>query len=218
MDAGESSICFLPYELPTFDNWSPIATFYHPLMAGSIDGTDTVPHDKAVIRASKSVYKPNKKVTGDPRKTIMVRHLSLTTNESTIKQIFQRFGEIKKCRLVRDIITGNSRRYAFIEYNHERDARHASRETKDLIIDECKVTIDFECSRTLPGWIPRRFGGGFGGKKESGQLRFGGMERPFRRPIPLNSKRVNDCRGIKRDVPAETGSKREENISKKYRV
>ena len=26
-------------------------------------------------------------------------------------------------------------------------------------------------------------GGGFGGKKESGQLRFGGRERPFRKPM-----------------------------------
>ena len=62
MEDEEKSGCLLPYELPTFDNWSPIATFYHPLMAGSIDGTDTMPHDKAVIRASKSLYKPNKKV------------------------------------------------------------------------------------------------------------------------------------------------------------
>lgn len=29
-------------------------------------------------------------------------------------------------------------------------------------------------------------GGGFGGKKESGQLRFGGMDRPFKRPIVPN--------------------------------
>lgn len=26
-------------------------------------------------------------------------------------------------------------------------------------------------------------GGGFGGKKESGQLRFGGKDRPFRKPM-----------------------------------
>ena len=35
------------------------------------------------------------------------------------------------------------------------------------------------------GWVPRRLGGGFGGKKESGQLRFGGKDRPFRKPIKL---------------------------------
>ena len=29
-------------------------------------------------------------------------------------------------------------------------------------------------------------GGGFGGKKESGQLRFGGRERPFRKPMSVD--------------------------------
>lgn len=29
-------------------------------------------------------------------------------------------------------------------------------------------------------------GGGFGGKKESGQLRFGGSDRPFKKPIVPN--------------------------------
>ena len=33
------------------------------------------------------------------------------------------------------------------------------------------VVVDRELERTLPGWIPRRFGGGFGGKKESGQIK-----------------------------------------------
>lgn len=31
--------------------------------------------------------------------------------------------------------------------------------------------------------VPILSGGGLGGKKESGQLRFGGRERPFRAPL-----------------------------------
>ena len=31
---------------------------YDPLIAGSIDGTDTVPHDKAIVRALNSCYTP----------------------------------------------------------------------------------------------------------------------------------------------------------------
>ena len=49
----------LGYEIPTWDNWSPLAKFYHPLQAGSIDGTDTVPHDKAVMRAMLAKCKLN---------------------------------------------------------------------------------------------------------------------------------------------------------------
>jgi len=53
----------VPYELPTYYKWEQHAKFYHPLMAGSIDGTDKLPHDKAIVRATKSKYKPNKKVS-----------------------------------------------------------------------------------------------------------------------------------------------------------
>ena len=38
-------------------NWAPLAVDYgkyDPLRAGSIDGTDTTPHDRAVIRAMKA--------------------------------------------------------------------------------------------------------------------------------------------------------------------
>ncbi|KAF9372716.1 hypothetical protein CPB97_001056 [Podila verticillata] len=43
--------------------------------------------------------------------------------------------------------------------------------------------VDFERSRVMEGWIPRRLGGGLGGKRESGQLRFGGGLKPFRTPF-----------------------------------
>ena len=35
----------------------------------------------------------------------------------------------------------------------------------------------------MKNWKPRRLGGGFGGRKESGQLRFGCRDRPWRPPI-----------------------------------
>lgn len=49
----------LPYKLPNFHDWQPQATFYHPLYAGSIDGTDLYPHDRAVVRAMLSTCKLN---------------------------------------------------------------------------------------------------------------------------------------------------------------
>ncbi|CAK9168291.1 unnamed protein product, partial [Ilex paraguariensis] len=56
-------------------------------------------------------------------------------------------------------------------------------------IEDSEVIVDYNRQQLMPGWIPRRLGGGLGGKKESGQLRFGGRERPFRaplRPIPFD--------------------------------
>lgn len=53
-------------------------------------------------------------------------------------------------------------------------------------IDDCEIIVDYEHERRLDGWKPRRLGGGFGGKKESGQLRFGCRARPFRKPYDNN--------------------------------
>eukprot|EP00794_Sanderia_malayensis_P012837 gene12837-14157_t len=173
------------YKVPTHEDWTPIARIYHPLQAGSIDGTDSYPHDKGIRRALCSSYRPNKKVNGDPYKTLFVGRLDRNTSEETVANHFAKYGELKNCRLVRDIITGVSRKYAFVEYQHERDARIAYRELNKSFIDDAEIFVDFEQERALKGWVPRRLGGGFGGRKESGQLRFGGRDRPFRRPINL---------------------------------
>lgn len=178
------------YEIPTWSNWSPLAKFYHPLQAGSIDGTDTAPHDRAVVRAMLAKYKPNKRVTGDPDKTLFVGKLSKDTCEETLFKLFGKYGELVKCRLVRDVVAGFSRGYAFVEYKSERDANKAWRDLHNETIDGCTILVEYEAARTLQGWVPRRLGGGFGGKKESGQLRFGGRDRPFRRPIPSEQDRM----------------------------
>ena len=51
------------------------------------------------------------------------------------------------------------------------------------MLDGVKLLVEMEFERVLAGWVPRRLGGGLGGRKESGQLRFGGKERPFRKPM-----------------------------------
>lgn len=84
------------------------------------------------------------------------------------------------------------------------DAHHA-------IVDDYEIIVDYNRQLLMPGWIPRRLGqlkslilhvafiatapessdyflfspagGGLSGKKESGQLRFGGREKPFRAPL-----------------------------------
>ncbi|KAK1381539.1 U11/U12 small nuclear ribonucleoprotein 35 kDa protein [Heracleum sosnowskyi] len=68
------------------------------------------------------------------------------------------------------------------EQTLHKDAHHS-------VIDDSEIVVDYNRQQLMPGWIPRRLGGGLGGKKESGQLRFGGRERPFRaplRPIPFD--------------------------------
>ncbi|RZF32839.1 hypothetical protein LSTR_LSTR009390 [Laodelphax striatellus] len=164
---------------------SPLALVYDPLKAGSIDRTDTEPHDRAISRALYSDYKPNKRLSSDPESTLFVARLHKKTTEETLTREFSQYGPIKSCHLVRDIVTGASKCYAFVEFVSKKDASLAYRRANSSNIDGMEVLVDFECERLLPGWIPRRLGGGFGGKKESGQLRFGGRARPFKKPINM---------------------------------
>lgn len=167
------------------NDWSPVAKVYDPLKAGSIDGTDVEPHDRAVWRAMQARYRPNKGVSGDPLLTLFVARLNQHTSEEKLHQVFSKYGDIQKVRLVRDVVTGFSKGYAFVEYKEERAVMRARRDANKLVVDQQELFVDFEQERTLKGWIPRRLGGGLGGRKESGQLRFGGRDRPFRKPINL---------------------------------
>lgn len=167
------------------------AQSYHPIQAGSIDGTDILPHDNAVWRAhlcsSAALYDPfgDPKVIGDPQCTVFVGRLSHRTDEESLRKAMSKYGRVKNLRLVRHIVTGASRGYAFVEYETEREMRRAYEDAHHSLIDDSEVIVDYNRQQLMPGWIPRRLGGGLGGKKESGQLRFGGRERPFRAPLRI---------------------------------
>jgi len=158
---------------------------YAPIQNGSIDGTDVTPHDHGIIRALKARYSSTKdsKIKGDPLKTLFVGRLNLDTTEETLYQVFSKYGKILDLRLVQDVVTGISRGYAFITFQDERDFKDAFRFSNHMIVDGRQILVDFERERLMKGWIPRRYGGGLGGKKESGQLRFGGRDRPFKKPV-----------------------------------
>lgn len=59
---------------------------------------------------------------------------------------------------MKDIVTGFSLGYAFIEYENERQTLRAVNKADGLFIDGNKIFVDHECERLLPGWIPRRLG------------------------------------------------------------
>ncbi|MCD7461975.1 hypothetical protein HAX54_047479 [Datura stramonium] len=165
------------------------AETYHPIQAGSIDGTDILPHDNAVYRAllcsNAGLYDPfgDPKAIGDPYRTLFVGHLSHVTTEQTLRQELNKYGRVKNLRIVRHIVTGASRGYAFVEFETDRDTLRAYKDAHHKLIDDSEIIVDYNRQRLMSGWIPRRLGGGLGGKKESGQLRFGGRERPFRAPL-----------------------------------
>lgn len=170
---------------------------YHPIQAGSIDGTDIASHDNGVYRAmlatSTGLYDPtgDSKAQGNPYCIVFVGRLSRDTTEVTLQEVMRKYGRVKNIRLVRHIVTGASQGYAFVEYETEKEMRHAYEAAHHIKIDGSQVLVDYNRQLLMPGWIPRRLGGGLGGRKESGQLRFGGRDRPFRKPLrPIPEKEL----------------------------
>uniref|UniRef100_A0A0P4WFH4 U11/U12 small nuclear ribonucleoprotein 35 kDa protein n=1 Tax=Scylla olivacea TaxID=85551 RepID=A0A0P4WFH4_SCYOL len=173
-------------------DWRPVARdHYDPLKAGSIDGTDTEPHDRAVWRAMNAHYVPPE-VDTKPSHTLFVGRLPHNVDEEQLHHKFSAFGVVEKICLIRDIVTGYSKGYCFVEYRKERDAEYAMRESTGLLINGCPVLVDWEAGHRLKGWVPRRLGGGWGGRKEAGQLRFGCRDRPWKKPIVIHPPRLSE--------------------------
>lgn len=82
-------------------------------------------------------------------------------------------------------MTGKSKQYAFVEYENMSSTDTAWKEMHAEMLDGSELIVEREAERRLVGWRPRRLGGGFGGRKESGQLRFGCRARPFRKPFVI---------------------------------
>src|SRR5436190_909003 len=53
--------------------------------------------------------------------------LSFSTTEETLQIVFEEYGRVKRVRLVRDIVTGASRGYAFVEMDSSKDLAAAYR-------------------------------------------------------------------------------------------
>ena len=90
-------------------SFEKLMTIYDPLKAGSIDGTDTVPHDRAIVRALYSNYVP--KNSDKSTRTLFVGRLSPSTGAEGLKKFFRKYGRISSCRIVQDPVTLESRRF-----------------------------------------------------------------------------------------------------------
>ena len=55
-------------------------------------------------------------------------------------------------------MTGFSKCYGFVEFKKEKDAVWARQDLHEDVIDERVVFVDWQLSRTLRGWVPRRLG------------------------------------------------------------
>ncbi|KAL0844825.1 hypothetical protein Bca101_018071 [Brassica carinata] len=131
------------------------ATSYQPIQAGSIDGTDVAAHDngdrRALLCHNAGLYDPfgDAKAAGDPYCTLFVGRISHLTTEDTLREAMTRYGKIKSLRLVRHIVTGASRGYAFVECETEKEMRRAHEDAHHSLVDGRGIIVDYN-RRPIP--------------------------------------------------------------------
>lgn len=108
----------------------------------------------------------NDQATSDPYRTLFVARLNYDTTEAKLRREFEVYGSIKKICLIHDRVHSRPRGYAFIEYKREKEMLDAYKRADGKRIDGRRVLVDVERARTSKGWLPRRLGGGLGGRKE----------------------------------------------------
>ena len=114
------------------------------------------------LKSLRSNYNPvESEHSSDPYRTLFVGRLAYETTERTLRRVFEEWGRLREVKIVMDR-DGRSRGYGFVEYEDERDMKDAYRLADGIKIDGRHILVDVERGRTVPGWYPRRLGGGRG--------------------------------------------------------
>jgi peptidyl-prolyl cis-trans isomerase-like 4 len=81
-----------------------------------------------------------------PNNVLFVCQLNPVTEDEDLETVFSRFGEIKKCEVIRDYKTGDSLQYAFIEFVEESACNKAYVAMQNVLIDDKRIKVDFSQS------------------------------------------------------------------------
>lgn len=151
-----------------YENYSCHDKVYYPMKNCSSFNT------KPCYKTINSSFRPNKHVKGQSECTIYISRFHYNTTKDTIYKVFAKFGKIRRFSLARDIETGMSKGYGFIEYEKESEAETAYYEANKEIIDGRVIFVDFAYE-----WLLRD-------EEESGQLlRFDDDGIPFVKSLEL---------------------------------
>jgi len=161
---------------------------------------------KVILEEREKNWNPHKNLaaTKDAYKTLFVARLSYEVDEEDLREEFKRYGDVREVKLVRDTRTGKSRGYAFIEFDSSQDLKDAFKYADSKSIKGRRILVDVERGRTVPGWKPRKLGGGMGSTRSGDETRRsssrGGGERSDERYRTRRDKyRDRDYRDRNRD-------------------
>ncbi|KAK9811126.1 hypothetical protein WJX73_004790 [Symbiochloris irregularis] len=131
--------------------------------------TELVEEAKEAIAKGVKSWDPAKdpNAQGDPFKTLFVARLSYEVTEKKLRREFEEYGPVKRVRLVHDKNSDKPRGYAFVEFEHKNDLKTAYKTADGKKLEGRRICVDVERGRTVPGWQPKRLGGGKGGENRA---------------------------------------------------
>ena len=103
---------------------------------------------------------------------IFVAKLSYDTEEATIRDLFESFGEVESCKIIMDRETGRSKGFGFVEMPNDDEANEAINAINGSEVDGRSVVV----KKARPKEEGGRGGGG--GRGQGG----GGGFRKFNKP------------------------------------
>lgn len=89
---------------------------------------------------------------------LFIGGLSWGTDENTLRQRFEEYGQVEKAEIVKDRDTGRSRGFGFVRYTNDQDADNALAAMNDTEFDGRVIRVDKASERSGGGG-----GGGYSG-------------------------------------------------------
>lgn len=114
------------------------------------------------------IIEHEKKMLNDPYKTVFIARLSYSLTEVDLTPHFTKYGPIESIKIVRNIKSNKSKGYGFVVFEKDTDAQNCIKELASTGLkispEHRTILVDMERSRVIRNWLPRRLGGGLGGR------------------------------------------------------
>ncbi|MCF8307106.1 MAG: RNA-binding protein [Ignavibacteriales bacterium] len=104
---------------------------------------------------------------------IYIGNLSRETTEGDLQEIFSEYGKIKSVKVIKDMFTGESKGFGFVEMFSQTEGQKAIDELNAAEFDGKKITVN----EARPKTDKRTGGGGFGGGRNNHSGGSGGGSR-----------------------------------------
>ena len=92
---------------------------------------------------------------------IFVAKLSYDTQESTLRDLFEEYGEVSSVKIIMDKFTGNSKGFGFVEMPNDDEGYNAINDLNDTELDGRTIVV--KKARPREDRSNNRGGGGGGG-------------------------------------------------------